>query len=233
MSLCAILTALIFAFGRQRFRQLSACSTARTCGPAGRSGVWSPMHWCIRRRRCFGSRSRCICCSFSAAKWNAFIGQRAYIGFVSGLAARARVVLTCWGLWMRTGHWPVRPALAFRDFRRLCDNLSAGRVVPAHYGEMVRADSRCHLHPAAAGLNAWAILVVLWTSIGAAFLFVELRGAGPELGLVAKFQIERRGRNRSFTSCKNRHRVAWSSRMTSMLRSIRFSTRSRNPASAV
>jgi hypothetical protein len=27
----------------------------------------------------------------------------------------------------------------------------------------------------------WQTLVVLWTSIGAAFLFIELRGAGPEL----------------------------------------------------
>jgi hypothetical protein len=27
----------------------------------------------------------------------------------------------------------------------------------------------------------WQTLVVLWTSVGAAFLFIELRGAGPEL----------------------------------------------------
>jgi hypothetical protein len=27
----------------------------------------------------------------------------------------------------------------------------------------------------------WQTLVVLWTSMGAAFLFIELRGAGPEL----------------------------------------------------
>jgi hypothetical protein len=29
--------------------------------------------------------------------------------------------------------------------------------------------------------NQWQTLIVLWTSIGAAFLFIELRGAGPEL----------------------------------------------------
>ncbi|MGE5207691.1 MAG: DUF6576 domain-containing protein, partial [Alphaproteobacteria bacterium] len=29
--------------------------------------------------------------------------------------------------------------------------------------------------------HAWSDLVVVWTSIGAAFLFVELNGAGPEL----------------------------------------------------
>jgi len=29
--------------------------------------------------------------------------------------------------------------------------------------------------------HAWSDLMVLWTSIGAAFLFVELNGAGPEL----------------------------------------------------
>jgi hypothetical protein len=30
-------------------------------------------------------------------------------------------------------------------------------------------------------MRDWQGLVVLWTSIGAAFLFIELRGAGPEL----------------------------------------------------
>src|SRR5205085_6595597 len=29
--------------------------------------------------------------------------------------------------------------------------------------------------------HAWSDLVVVWTSMGAAFLFVELNGAGPEL----------------------------------------------------
>src|SRR4029453_18992644 len=29
--------------------------------------------------------------------------------------------------------------------------------------------------------HAWSDLVVVWTSIGAAFLFIELKGAGPEL----------------------------------------------------
>src|SRR5438552_17343570 len=29
--------------------------------------------------------------------------------------------------------------------------------------------------------HAWADLAVGWTSIGAAFLFIEIRGAGPEL----------------------------------------------------
>jgi hypothetical protein len=31
--------------------------------------------------------------------------------------------------------------------------------------------------------HAWSDLVVVWTSIGVAFLFVELNGAGPELAL--------------------------------------------------
>src|SRR5207249_8117313 len=34
----------------------------------------------------------------------------------------------------------------------------------------------------ALAMRDWQTLVVLWTSIGAAFLFIELRGAGPELG---------------------------------------------------
>jgi hypothetical protein len=33
----------------------------------------------------------------------------------------------------------------------------------------------------ALAMRDWQSLVVLWTSIGAAFLFIELRGAGPEL----------------------------------------------------
>ena len=32
--------------------------------------------------------------------------------------------------------------------------------------------------------HAWSDLVVLWTSIGLAFLFIELRGAGPELAWI-------------------------------------------------
>jgi hypothetical protein len=34
----------------------------------------------------------------------------------------------------------------------------------------------------------WQTLVVLWISIGAAFLFLELRGAGPELAWLQNFK---------------------------------------------
>ncbi|PYJ17107.1 MAG: hypothetical protein DME96_07220 [Verrucomicrobia bacterium] len=54
--------------------------------------------------------------------------------------------------------------------------------------------------------HAWTDLGVVWTSIGAAFLFIELRGAGPELawwtdlkarfGPKSKFQVVRKARPR-------------------------------------
>jgi len=37
--------------------------------------------------------------------------------------------------------------------------------------------------------HAWADLAVVWTSIGAAFLFVELRGAGPEMAWLENFKV--------------------------------------------
>ena len=42
----------------------------------------------------------------------------------------------------------------------------------------------------------WQTLVVLWTSIGAAFLFVELRGAGPELAWLHNLKARMRPRAR-------------------------------------
>ena len=80
-----------------------------------------------------------------------FIGQRAYIAFIHRAAARTDGLPDRLGFWQRRAGRLARVALW--SFCGLRDNLSAGRIVPPDYGQMGRADSRCHLHPAAARLS--------------------------------------------------------------------------------
>src|SRR5206468_11602090 len=90
------------------------------------------------------------------------------------------VVLPGWGLWTRTAvatssalHFAIFVAFAtiypiVELFLRIMAKWAA--VILAAIGTL-----------SALAAHDWQTLVVLWTSVGAAFLFIELRGAGPEL----------------------------------------------------
>jgi hypothetical protein len=109
-----------------------------------------------------------------------FLGRRAYITLYLILLLTPPALLTVWGLWERsllTGS----QALHFGVF------VAFATIYP-HVELLLRIQAKWIALILAAvytfqllAYHAWSDLVVVWTSIGAAFLFVEFNGAGPEL----------------------------------------------------
>ena len=109
-----------------------------------------------------------------------FIGQRAYVALYLILLLLPAVVLTVWGLWTRTAmatsgaiHFAI-----FVAFATIYPNIELFLRIMAKWAALILAAIGTLSAMAA---HDWQTLVVLWTSVGAAFLFIELRGAGPEL----------------------------------------------------
>jgi membrane associated rhomboid family serine protease len=110
-----------------------------------------------------------------------FIGRRAYIGLYLVLVLLPAVVLTMWGLFApRTGmagsgalHFAI-----FVAFATIYPNVELLLRIMAKWVALILAGVGTL---SALAAHDWQTLVALWTSIGAAFLFIELRGAGPEL----------------------------------------------------
>ena len=129
---------------------------------------------------CFGLLSRCTCCLSSGEKWNVFWADAPTSRstcFVAGHAGSAPdavgtmgTVRNCWF-----------DSVTLWNFCCVCDHLSACRIVAADPSEVGRANSGCHLHASTTCLSRLERTGRVWTSIGVAFLFVELNGAGPEL----------------------------------------------------
>ena len=109
-----------------------------------------------------------------------FIGQRAYIGLYLVLLLLPVLLLTVWGLWTRTAiasSGPLHFAI-FVAFATIYPNVEFFLRIKAKWVALILAAIGT-----LSGLAAhdWQTLVVLWTGIGAAFLFIEWSGAGPEL----------------------------------------------------
>ena len=110
-----------------------------------------------------------------------FIGRRAYIGLYLVLVLLPAAVLTMWGLFAtRTGmagsgalHFAI-----FVAFATIYPNVELLLRIIAKWVAFILAGVGTL---SALAAHDWQTLVALWTSIGAAFLFIELRGAGPEL----------------------------------------------------
>ena len=110
-----------------------------------------------------------------------FIGRRAYIGLYLILVLLPAAILTMWGLFApRTGmagsgtlHFAI-----FVAFATIYPNVELLLRIMAKWVALILAGVGTL---SALAAHDWQTLVVLWTSIGAAFLFIELRGAGPEL----------------------------------------------------
>jgi rhomboid family protein len=109
-----------------------------------------------------------------------FIGQRAYIALYLILLLLPAVVLTLWGLWTRTAiassgalHFAI-----FVAFATIYPNMEFFLRIAAKWIALILVAIGTL---SALAAHDWQTLIVLWISIGAAFLFVELRGAGPEL----------------------------------------------------
>ncbi len=89
-------------------------------------------------------------------------------------------VLTIWGLWQRSA-LAGSPALHFGifvAFATIYPRVELFLRIMAKWIALILAGVYTFQLLA---YHAWTDLAVVWTSIGAAFLFIELRGAGPEL----------------------------------------------------
>src|SRR5947207_13459283 len=109
-----------------------------------------------------------------------FIGRRAYIVLYLILLIAPAAVLTVWGLWQRSA-LAGSPALHFGifvAFATIYPRVELFLRIMAKWIALILAGVYTfQLH----AYHAWTALAVVWTSIGADFLFIEIRGAGPEL----------------------------------------------------
>ena len=175
----AILAAILVAIGADSV--LAICnSIARQSGPA-RCGAFSRTRLCMRRRGCSGSRSRCTCCSCSAGKSNALSGGRAYIALYLILLVTPAALLTIWGLWQRSCCCAGSPALHFGIFVAFATIYPRAELFLRIMTKWVVLILAAVYTFQLLAYHAWSDLMVVWTSIGAAFLFIEMHGAGPEL----------------------------------------------------
>jgi len=109
-----------------------------------------------------------------------FIGQRAYIVLYLILLIAPVAILTIWGLWQRSA-LAGSPALHFGifvAFATIYPRVELFLRIMAKWIALILAGIYTFQLLA---YHAWTDLAVVWTSIGAAFLFIEMRGAGPEL----------------------------------------------------
>jgi membrane associated rhomboid family serine protease len=116
-----------------------------------------------------------------------FIGRRAYIWLYAILLVVPALILTVWGLSTRTGlsgsaavHFAV-----FAAFVTLYPNVQFFLRIPAKWVFTILAAIGTL---SALAAHDWQNLVVLWTSSALAFLFIEMRGAGPELAWINQFK---------------------------------------------
>ena len=109
-----------------------------------------------------------------------FIGRRAYIGLYLILLVTPAALLTVWGLWQRSA-LSGSPALHFGIFVAFATIYPRAvlflRIITKWVVLILAAIYTLQL----LAYHAWSDLMVVWTSIGAAFLFIEMHGAGPEL----------------------------------------------------
>jgi membrane associated rhomboid family serine protease len=109
-----------------------------------------------------------------------FLGQRAYIVLYVILLVAPTLVLSAWGVWQRSA-LAGSPALHFGIFVAFATIYPRVelllRIMAKWFALILAAIYTLQLF----AYHAWSDLAVVWASIGAAFLFVELHGAGPEL----------------------------------------------------
>jgi len=109
-----------------------------------------------------------------------FIGRRAYVALYLTLLLLPAVVLTLLSFWTHTT-FATSTALHFAifvAFATIYPNVELFARIMAKWVALILVAIGTL---SALAMRDWQTLVVLWTSIGAAFLFIELRGAGPEL----------------------------------------------------
>ena len=171
----------------------------------------APTPSCIRHRHCSGSRSKCTCFSSSAAKWN----DSSAGALSSALYAAAALAPVAFSHPLgtsaadRTGRFVAFHFGIFIAFATIYPNVELLLRIRRNGSRLIFA--AIYVLQLLA-YHAWAELAVLWISIAAGFLFIRLRGVGPELvwwdnlktRLQSEAEVPRRARNRA--------PAAWSSR---------------------
>src|SRR6266404_1633970 len=109
-----------------------------------------------------------------------FIGRRAYIVLYLILLVTPAALLTIWGLWQRSA-LAGSPALHFGIFVAFATIYPRAELFLRIMTKWVVLILAAVYTLQLLAYHAWNDLVVVWTSIGAAFLFIEMHGAGPEL----------------------------------------------------
>ena len=112
-----------------------------------------------------------------------FVGRRAYIALYLVLLVTPAALLTIWGIWERSViSFPSGSSAlhfgVFVAFATIYPRVELFLRIMVKWIALILAGVYTFQLLA---YHAWNDLVVVWTSIGAAFLFIELRGAGPEL----------------------------------------------------
>ena len=112
-----------------------------------------------------------------------FIGRRAYITLYIILLVAPAVLLTIWGFWQRSvlSLASGSSALHFGIFVAFATIYPRAELFLRIMTKWVVLILAAVYTLQLLAYHAWSDLMVVWTSIGAAFLFIEMRGAGPEL----------------------------------------------------
>ena len=108
------------------------------------------------------------------------IGRRSYIALYLVLLITPAALLTIWGLWQRSV-LAGSPALHFGIFVAFATIYPRAELFLRIMAKWVALILAAVYTFQLLAYHAWNDLVVVWTSIGAAFLFIEWSGAGPEL----------------------------------------------------
>ena len=156
-----------------------------------------------------------------------FLGQRAYIALYAFLLVTPAALLTIWGLWERCAI-AGSPALHFGIFVAFATIYPRVELLLRIQAKWVALILAAIYTLQLLAYHAWSDLVVVWTSIGVAFLFVELNGAGPELAWWNDGESTVRFQGPSITSFRNHERApaaAAQNRKTFTRPSIRSSTK--------
>jgi membrane associated rhomboid family serine protease len=112
-----------------------------------------------------------------------FIGRRAYITLYIILLVAPAVLLTIWGFWQRSvlSLASGSSALHFGIFVAFATIYPRAELFLRIMTKWVVLILAAVYTLQLLAYHAWSDLMVVWTSIGAAFLFIEMYGAGPEL----------------------------------------------------
>ena len=134
-----------------------------------------------------------------------FIGRRAYVALYLTLLLLPAVVLSLLSFWTPTT-FATSTALHFAifvAFATIYPNVELFLRIMAKWVALIFVAIGTL---SALAMRDWHTLVVLWTSIGAAFLFIELRGAGPDLAWWNDFKERIRPRPKFHVVPKTRPR---------------------------